>query len=358
MGGLTLLTLLNPNLSVDRARDIFKTNGVFAGFMHELPGLVTAIDNYIQGKMTDEAFITSLKTILLHNGPQKGFWDFLTKVLLPKGPANELFEGGLYWNDQEAKVAYPNPVHIEGILSAGIDRLDQGIGGVHKIMWEILPMLNLVSIKNDLLGNNQKGTIAQLDELHSHTAKLLSETESELAALSQAGVDSPEVASKTEALAKKSEAYSIALELIPLYKERVAKFQTFVNDNKNVTLDYKQEANERGNHEVALTLRHKTADGQNIRDVFNAEYHIDASKQPAVFEFKGGKWQRYVGDFVAPESSYPANKDGQLDMMRQAAETMQDFVEYENTVNGKPADVTTLHADKLIKAFAEKTAAL
>lgn len=147
MGGKTFLS---KNLSNDQLREIIKKNGAMQGFLHEVPGMGSAIDDFLTKKIiTKEQFKIRMKTNLFHNGPHTGFWgDQFADKIVPNSMGNAddltktffkdtLFDRGPNKDGIHAPL-YPGSLSSEGVYHTLIDRLSQGTrGGMIKIFAEV-----------------------------------------------------------------------------------------------------------------------------------------------------------------------------------------------------------------------------
>jgi hypothetical protein len=171
--------LLNPNLSNETLRAIFKDRPMLQNFLHELPGISDAILAHERGVISSEEFILQVKANLFHNGPGKGFWNFFTSVLVPGDLAKSahpnaktffsgtVFQGAI--KDGVVSPNYPLPISFEGIFHTILDRLSQGSrGGIMKIAYELPASAHGVAVFNDMLFTNTKGTLDQFVELRAH----------------------------------------------------------------------------------------------------------------------------------------------------------------------------------------------
>lgn len=181
---------LNPALSNDELRAIFKRVPLLAGWMHDWPGLSDSMELLAQNIITPDEFFEIVSIALFHNGPQEGFWKFLTETAVPNALNNpevnnpdapplakDLFVNTFYLTKAasagSSAYSYPTPQTFSGILHVIFDRLSQGTkGGVHKIWYEMSASTPTLKIFKSLVGDNQTGTIKQLNALKSHVLAL------------------------------------------------------------------------------------------------------------------------------------------------------------------------------------------
>ncbi len=174
-------SILNPELKPEEAIEIFKKHGILQPFMHELPGLRLLFEK-ANTSLSEKDFEAAVLTLLCHNGPQEGFWKFLTEKLVPQMVGNDkelekVFKGGIFWKDgkdgKPGELCYPMPQSTEGILHTTLDRLSQGTGlGAMKILRES-GETDLANIALNMFGNNQKNTNLQLKALADHTVAMI-----------------------------------------------------------------------------------------------------------------------------------------------------------------------------------------
>lgn len=174
-------------LSADEARAVFKDAFMLIGYLHDLPGLIDAIVEHESGKSTREGFQKRVLANLFHNGPALGFWGFLSNVLVPgqlekseNANTRRVFANTVFENPADASHAdtslivkphYPFPASYEGLLHAIADRLSQGTrGGIIKIYWEIVKFTPPLKAIEDLVVNNPKQTIQQIEAIQRYSS--------------------------------------------------------------------------------------------------------------------------------------------------------------------------------------------
>ena len=141
--------VLNPKLTNQEIREIIAEVPVLRGYLHELPGMQLAIRDFNAGNISKEQFRERFLANLGHNGPNEGYWSFLSNNLVPNAlakaqhpKAKSLFEGTIYQSGKTANgvtiPVYPSPQSVEGVVHSVFDRLSQGTrGGVDKIFYEL-----------------------------------------------------------------------------------------------------------------------------------------------------------------------------------------------------------------------------
>jgi hypothetical protein len=196
--GIKNPTLLNPKLSNAEIRSVFNESPSLRSYMHEMPGMETAIRQYNAGLLTKEEFQKRILANFGHNGPHEGFWQEFSERILPpslksenakKFFSNTPFEGA---KNTEGVVTprYPSPITAEGVFHTTMDRLSQGTaGGMDKIFSELggnvykvkpnIPLSEIgfppnkgLGILNELFIGSPEKTLRQLNALKTDTAKL------------------------------------------------------------------------------------------------------------------------------------------------------------------------------------------
>lgn len=201
--------LFNKNLTNDDVREIMSQATHLPNYMHEVPGIINAIDDLNANKITRSEFKIRVETNLFHNGPQDGFWGFYTDTLVPgdlkqHAKAGQFFENTVYKGDVVdgvTKPKYPIATSKTGLIHATLDRLSQATDvGNTKIFLEMngkklsknmkekissipnpldeKPPINGMNTLRDLLvGNgsmksNPANSLAQLKTLESHVVSV------------------------------------------------------------------------------------------------------------------------------------------------------------------------------------------
>lgn len=193
-------SLLNPEISNQEIRDIIAEVPVLRGYLHELPGMQLAIRDLNAGNITSQQFRERFLANLGHNGPDDGFWGFLSGNVVPtslanaKHPkakvffANSIFDHGEKIPSGVVKPKYPMPQTPAAIVHSTFDRLSQGTrGGVDKIFYELggaplaanpkaaireigVPPNKGLQLPNEMLIGNPEKTVRQLEALQKHAA--------------------------------------------------------------------------------------------------------------------------------------------------------------------------------------------
>ncbi|MBK23078.1 MAG: hypothetical protein CME70_03640 [Halobacteriovorax sp.] len=170
--------LLNPALSNDQLRALFKKHPVLQHYLHEFPGMADPLHFFQTGLITREEFKKQLLTNMFHNGPHAGFWKFYSEGTIPglvgKDPKAKNFFLNTAYEGEKTKNGfisprYPGPLSYEGYVHVVFDRLSQGTkGGVEKIFAEIrkFPGQSDVEKMASLLFDNPPGTLEQLSALY------------------------------------------------------------------------------------------------------------------------------------------------------------------------------------------------
>lgn len=135
----------NPALSADEIRSGFQTHGILVGYLHEAPGISNAIEALNQGRISKADFKKRVGANLGHNGPQAGFWDFLSgatsKQLASSEIGSKFFKDTIFEGDTvngKVQVKYISPITNEGLVHTVVDRLSQATsGGDTKIFYEL-----------------------------------------------------------------------------------------------------------------------------------------------------------------------------------------------------------------------------
>ena len=163
--GRPTLPLINPELSPDEARAEYAKDARLPAYFHELPGISIIIDAVKNGDMSPEDFKQIFLVSLNHNGPDTGFWGGFTKAVsnLLKQNNSKLIKGTIFEKDGE--LFYDMPSTPEAVVHVIIDRLDQAIAGIPKLLSECSSWMNLDQVYLNLFGDNQNWTIQQFEAL-------------------------------------------------------------------------------------------------------------------------------------------------------------------------------------------------
>jgi hypothetical protein len=180
--------LLNPQLSNDDIRRVIQSAPVVRGFLHELPGLQSAMVAFENFEITPSQFQRRVAANLFHNdgsgpGSGVGFWQAtlverrvpaaLQASEVPKAAEffrNTVFEGKS--DGRWVRPRYPLPISVEGVLHTILDRMSQGTrGGLLKILAE-LPNADLPHAI-EVLQTAPALTVGQLQSLFANLAHLL-----------------------------------------------------------------------------------------------------------------------------------------------------------------------------------------
>lgn len=169
--------ILNPSITNDSLRKIFKKHIVLQHYLHELPGIADSLHYYELGVLPEEEFIKELKTNLFHNGPHAGFWKFFSEQTIPGMVGKDKMVKNFFLNTpyEGEKVkggfippSYPGPLSLEGYIHVAFDRLSQGTrGGVSKIFEEIRKYKGQSDVEkmSSLLFDNPRSTQEQISLL-------------------------------------------------------------------------------------------------------------------------------------------------------------------------------------------------
>lgn len=191
--------LLNPNLTNQEIREIIAEVPVLRGYLHELPGMQLAIRDLNAGHITQNQFRERILANLGHNGPNEGYWSFLSNNIVPTSLGNAkypkaklLFADSIFASEKAANGVvipkYPSPQSAAGIVHSTFDRLSQGTrGGVDKIFYELggaplaanpktaireigVPPNKGLQLPHEMLVGNPEKTMSQLEALQQHAA--------------------------------------------------------------------------------------------------------------------------------------------------------------------------------------------
>ncbi|AZZ37090.1 hypothetical protein CIK05_09895 [Bdellovibrio sp. qaytius] len=197
--GFAYPNLLNPNLTNQEIREIIAELPVLRGYLHEMPGMQFAIRDYNTKNITKDQFRERFLVNLGHNGPNEGYWSYLSNTVVPaalakaKHPkAKILFADTIYASEKiENGVVVPNyplPQSTAAVVHAVFDRLSQGSrGGVDKIFYELggtmladnqksalrgigIPPNTGLQLPYEMLIGNPEKTVLQLQALQKHAA--------------------------------------------------------------------------------------------------------------------------------------------------------------------------------------------
>lgn len=197
--GFPYPNLLNPKLTNQEIREIIAEVPVLRGYLHELPGMQLPIRDLNAGHITPAQFRERVLANLGHNGPNDGYWSFLSNNIVPtslakaKHPkAKSLFAESIYASDKVVDGVvvpkYPAPQSPAGVVHSTFDRLSQGTrGGVDKIFYELggaplaanpktaireigVPPNKGLQLPHEMLIGNPEKTLSQLEALQQHAA--------------------------------------------------------------------------------------------------------------------------------------------------------------------------------------------
>ncbi|MFT6070114.1 MAG: hypothetical protein ACJAT2_003753 [Bacteriovoracaceae bacterium] len=169
--------VLNPALTNDHLRKVFKKYIVLQHYLHELPGIADSLHYFDLGILGEDEFIKELKTNLFHNGPHAGFWKFFSEETLPSMIGSDKLVRTFFLNTpyEGEKIkggfippSYPGPLSLEGYIHVAFDRLSQGTrGGVSKIFEEIRKYKGQSDVEkmSSLLFDNPRSTQEQISML-------------------------------------------------------------------------------------------------------------------------------------------------------------------------------------------------
>ncbi|MDA9951611.1 hypothetical protein N9D31_03445 [Oligoflexaceae bacterium] len=129
--------ILNPETTNAEFRKLITENAVLKGYLHDLPGLVDAVELREKGIITAERFRERVKANLFHNGPDAGFWAKLKGFFSAnKTLVSKMFKGSVFI-DSKGKLTYPGSRSVGGMLHRMVDRVSQATrGGLLKIVFE------------------------------------------------------------------------------------------------------------------------------------------------------------------------------------------------------------------------------
>lgn len=304
-GDENVTTVFNPKLDLKRAKEIAKDFPIFQGFLHEVQGLARLAEVYIaRPEFSDKDFKAQLETILVHNGPQKGFMNMLAGWL-PQEAAMEMFKGGMF--EKDSKVIYPGPAKPLGYLSASVDRLDQGIEGIEKIFMEIFDMLDLKGVKSNLLGYNQLGTLEQLDALEE---SIKNSTQDKM----------------TEPQKKFVLAYAKKA------KVRVQKFKDYINsDSKPIT--YSERKLKDGVEERIMQITYQSDLGSKTTEIFNSRYKENPDKSVT---FLGAKESHLIDGHSYGLEPIEFTGEQHKELKFQLLSSLTKLIKDEIRLNGEP----------------------
>lgn len=181
--------LLNPKLSNDQIRDVFKNGPMLKNYLHEYPGMADAVMAYRSGIINAKDFEKQIRANLFHNGPDEGFWGFFGQKLVPdfalagKGPqAESFFENTILAGTRNEKGVvvprYGTPTSYEAGAHLIPDRVSQGTrGGVEKIFKELeagapAGKFNPVDTMRQMVQDNPAGTAKQLKKFAEDIEKI------------------------------------------------------------------------------------------------------------------------------------------------------------------------------------------
>lgn len=164
---------LNPNIEIQKLRNIFRSHPILLGYFHEFPGMIDAVLAYELNKLSKNEFKNQILVNLGHSGPSAGYWNYLEKVLIPKALGDQeeilkdVFQGTQYQLEKhgDGHPHYFSPTSFESFVSTFFDRLSQCTrGGYLKIDYEISGN-PIKAVWTLLLNDNNLGTIKQLQLL-------------------------------------------------------------------------------------------------------------------------------------------------------------------------------------------------
>ncbi|MBP7844277.1 MAG: hypothetical protein KA116_05635 [Proteobacteria bacterium] len=156
---------LLPQKSLEEIRKGFKDFPARIGYLHELPGMIHALEALDKGLSLDE-FKIRIQTNLFHNGPNEGFWKHVLEYFA-KGN-DDFFKGTVFEN------GYPSPNNRYSLWHTLLDRLDQGTGGGHlKFEAETKGIVPIQKFIHEMMNDNPDGTLEQFKILNQKADELL-----------------------------------------------------------------------------------------------------------------------------------------------------------------------------------------
>lgn len=167
--------LLSPDLSVAQLQNAIEVAPSLLGYLHELPGMLDAINDYKVERISKENFKIRIQANLFHNGPDEGYWRMLRENIvnpsLAKVDLSHFFKGTVFEN------GYPSPTNIYSAWHTLLDRLDIATGDGHfKIRAETAAFLPLPKLFEELQNSTAEGAVAQLKFLGDIGKKIFANT--------------------------------------------------------------------------------------------------------------------------------------------------------------------------------------
>ncbi len=162
---------LLPQKSLEEIRKGFKDFPARIGYLHELPGMIHALEALDKGLSLEE-FKIRIQTNLYHNGPNEGFWKHVLENFA-KGN-DDFFKGTVF------EKGYPSPNNRYSLWHTLLDRLDQGTGGGHlKIEAETKGIVPIQKFIHEMMNDNPDGTLEQFKILNQKAEELLADSPNE-----------------------------------------------------------------------------------------------------------------------------------------------------------------------------------
>lgn len=188
--------IFNGKTDNDAIRKAIEDNPILTGYLHEFPGMSDAVLAFEKGILTKAQFQAQIRANLFHNGPSKGFWNFLESRLIPnvaeENSLRAVFNGGVFDVGEGAAPVYGSPSSYESFVGTFFDRLSQGTrGGFDKIREELSGQESIDLVRNLVVEDNPTGTLEQLRELRSiaeNSKSLTDGQRQQFLELSEAGI--------------------------------------------------------------------------------------------------------------------------------------------------------------------------
>lgn len=168
-------SLLNSQTTNAEFRQLMAEKPAMQGYLHDLPGLVDAVELRENGIISKERFRERIKANLFHNGPDAGFWGKLKSFIFNDAPlVKKMFDRTVFL-DNAGKLTYPGSKSVGGVLHRMADRISQATrGGLLKIVYETRFLASNRSLA-ELSLQSPVQTVEQLQVTKSDIAQLAQE---------------------------------------------------------------------------------------------------------------------------------------------------------------------------------------
>eukprot|EP00923_Selenidium_pygospionis_P013362 GHVN01023146.1.p1 GENE.GHVN01023146.1~~GHVN01023146.1.p1 ORF type:complete len:498 (+),score=32.01 GHVN01023146.1:112-1605(+) len=167
-------SIFNSKTTNSEFRELMQENPGAQNYLHEMPGLIDAVELRENGIISAERFSERVKANFFHNGPDAGFWVKLKGFVFHDNVTANKMLGNTIFLAPCGHIEYPESKSVAGLLHRMADRLSQGTrGGMVKLVYETRHVLtgNRALAEMSLL--NPLNTVQQLHLAHEETSLAL-----------------------------------------------------------------------------------------------------------------------------------------------------------------------------------------